>query len=79
ISRRKKRIMDADEIQKICDVTLKIVLKEVEKINLDVNHGYADPALSKDDAEFMRFYEEYIQERLRHQDQMRRWESYVNG
>ncbi|GJT54607.1 hypothetical protein Tco_0989661 [Tanacetum coccineum] len=37
-----------------------------------------DPALSNDDAEFMRFYEEYIQECLRHRDQMRRWESYVN-
>ncbi|GJU94628.1 hypothetical protein Tco_1319384 [Tanacetum coccineum] len=35
--------------------------------------------LSKEDAEYMMFYEEYIQERLRHRDQMRCWESYVNG
>ncbi|GJY89655.1 hypothetical protein Tco_0504851 [Tanacetum coccineum] len=38
-----------------------------------------DPDLSKDDSKHMMFYEEYIQERLRHRDQMRRWESYVNG
>ncbi|GJV77330.1 hypothetical protein Tco_1508914 [Tanacetum coccineum] len=55
------------------------VLEKVKKINLDVKHGYADLALSKDDAEFMMFYEEYIQERLRHRDQMRCWVSYVNG
>ncbi|GJS57161.1 hypothetical protein Tco_0651945 [Tanacetum coccineum] len=48
-------------------------------INLDVKHGYADLDLSKDDSKHMMFYEEYIQERLRHRDQMRRWESYVNG
>ncbi|GJT75314.1 hypothetical protein Tco_1042039 [Tanacetum coccineum] len=43
------------------------------------NSKKEDPALSNDDAEFVRFYEEYIRERLRHRDQMRRWESYVNG
>ncbi|GJR09956.1 hypothetical protein Tco_0792608 [Tanacetum coccineum] len=37
------------------------------------------PALSKYDAKFMMFSEKYIQEHLRHQDQMRRWESYMNG
>ncbi|GKA32007.1 hypothetical protein Tco_0718374, partial [Tanacetum coccineum] len=36
-----------------------------------------DPDLSKEDVEYMMFYEDYIQERLRHRDQMRRWESYV--
>ncbi|GKF64399.1 hypothetical protein Tco_0187847 [Tanacetum coccineum] len=78
-NKNEKRIMDIDEIKKFCDATLKRILKEVKKINLDVKHGYADPTLSKDDAEFMVFYEEYIKERLRHRDQMRRWESYVNG
>ncbi|GJX75438.1 hypothetical protein Tco_0314033 [Tanacetum coccineum] len=78
-SKKEKRIMDIDEIPKFCDVTLKRVLKEMKKINLDVKHGYVDPSLSKDDAKFMVFNEKYIEERLRHRDQMRRWESYANG
>ncbi|GJW44724.1 hypothetical protein Tco_0073523 [Tanacetum coccineum] len=78
-SKKEKRIMDIDEIQKFCDVTLKRVLKEMKKINLDVKHGYVDPTFSKDDAKFKVFNEKYIEERLRHRDQMRRWESYVNG
>nr|GEV90725.1 hypothetical protein [Tanacetum cinerariifolium] len=71
-NKKKKSIMDIDEIQKFRDATLKRILKEVKKINLDVKHGYAYPTLSKDDAEFRVFYEEYIKERLRNQDQMRR-------
>ncbi|GJQ93615.1 hypothetical protein Tco_0004754 [Tanacetum coccineum] len=55
------------------------ILEKVKKFNLDVKHGYADPYLSKEDAEYMMFYEEYIKDLLRHRDQMRRWESYVNG
>ncbi|GJX62300.1 hypothetical protein Tco_0295200 [Tanacetum coccineum] len=78
-SKKEKRIVDIDEIPKFCDATLKRVFKEVKKINLDVKHGYVNPPLSKDDAKFMMFYEEYIQKRLRHRDQMRRWENYVNG
>nr|GEU82369.1 UBN2 domain-containing protein [Tanacetum cinerariifolium] len=38
----------------------------------DVKHGYSDPNLSKEDAEYMMFYEEYIQECLKHRDQVRR-------
>ncbi|GJR79039.1 hypothetical protein Tco_1530748 [Tanacetum coccineum] len=78
-SKKEKRIMDIDEIPKFCDATLKKVLKNVKKINLDVKHGYADPTPSKDDAEYMVFYERYIEEHVRHRDQMRRGESYVNG
>nr|GEW82738.1 hypothetical protein [Tanacetum cinerariifolium] len=76
--KKQKRIMDIDEIPKLFDAILKRVSKEVKKINLDVKHGYANLHLSYQDAQFMRFYEEYIQERLRHQYQMRRWESFVN-
>ncbi|GKB46967.1 hypothetical protein Tco_0897720 [Tanacetum coccineum] len=78
-SKKEKRIMDINEIPKFCDATLKRFLKEVKKIKLDVKHGYADPTLSKDDAEYMVFYEKYIKERLRPQNQMRCWESCVNG
>ncbi|GJT46667.1 hypothetical protein Tco_0955382 [Tanacetum coccineum] len=74
-----KRIMIVDEIPKFCNVMLKRVLKEVKKINLNVKHGYANPPLNKEDAEFMVLYKEYILECLRHQDPMRCWDSYVNG
>ncbi|GJX47152.1 DNA helicase [Tanacetum coccineum] len=69
---KEKKIMHIDEIPQFCYATLKRVLEKVKKINLNVKHGYANPALSNDDAEFMRFYEEYIHECLRHRDQMRR-------
>nr|GFA29467.1 reverse transcriptase domain-containing protein [Tanacetum cinerariifolium] len=70
-SKKEKRIMDIDEILKFCDATSKRVLEKVKKINLDVKHGYANPALSKEDAYLMVFIEEYIQYRLKHRDQMR--------
>ncbi|GJX36724.1 hypothetical protein Tco_0248281 [Tanacetum coccineum] len=71
-SKQKKRVMDIKEIPKFCDVTLKRVLEKVKKFNLNVKHGYADPDIRNEDAKYMRFYEEYIIDRLRHQDQMRR-------
>ncbi|GJW45002.1 hypothetical protein Tco_0073801 [Tanacetum coccineum] len=74
-SKQEKRVMIIKEIPKFCNVTLKRVLEKIKKFNFDVKHGYADLDLSKEDSEYMMFYKEYIQERLRH----RRWESYVNG
>ncbi|GJS95350.1 hypothetical protein Tco_0802318 [Tanacetum coccineum] len=59
-SKKEKSIMDINEIQKFCDATLKRVLEKVKKFNLDVKHGYTNPYLSKDNAEHMMFYEEYI-------------------
>ncbi|GKA44791.1 hypothetical protein Tco_0737587 [Tanacetum coccineum] len=55
------------------------VLEMVKKFNMDVMHGYANPSLNDVDAEYMEFYEEYIEDCLKHRDQMRCWESYVNG
>ncbi|GJR96997.1 hypothetical protein Tco_0269171 [Tanacetum coccineum] len=78
-SKKEKRIMDIDEILNFCDAALKRILEKVKKINLEVKYGYADPYLSDNNAEHLRFYEEYIEERLRHQDQMRRYKSFVNG
>ncbi|GJS10565.1 hypothetical protein Tco_0367361 [Tanacetum coccineum] len=78
-SKNERRVMDINEIPKFCDAALKRVLENVKKINLDVKHGYKDPPLSKEDAKLMKFYEEHIQEWLKHRDQMKRWESYVNG
>ncbi|GJU65865.1 hypothetical protein Tco_1247700 [Tanacetum coccineum] len=41
--------------------------------NKDVKYGYADPSPSDTDAEHLQFYEEDIEDRLKHRDQMRRW------
>nr|GEV36939.1 hypothetical protein [Tanacetum cinerariifolium] len=70
--KHEKRVMIIKEIPKFCDATLKRVLEKVKKFNLYVKHSYANPDPSDQDAEYMKFYEEYIQERLRHQDKMRR-------
>ncbi|GKA83689.1 hypothetical protein Tco_0805284 [Tanacetum coccineum] len=45
----------------------------------DVKHGYMTPSLSKEDVEYLQLFEEEIEERLKHHDEMRRWEMYVNG
>nr|GEU57412.1 hypothetical protein [Tanacetum cinerariifolium] len=37
----------------------------------DVKHGYVTPSLSKEDSEYLRLFEEEIEERLKHRDQMR--------
>ncbi|GKF91354.1 hypothetical protein Tco_0275055, partial [Tanacetum coccineum] len=34
--------------------------------------------LNKEDVEYLQLFEEEIEERLKHRDQMRRWEMYVN-
>ncbi|GJR00709.1 hypothetical protein Tco_0523693 [Tanacetum coccineum] len=49
----------------------------MKKFNKDVKYGYADPSLSDADAKYMEFCKEYIDDRLKHHDQMRRWEMYV--
>ncbi|GJR19364.1 zinc finger, CCHC-type containing protein [Tanacetum coccineum] len=71
-NKKEKRVMEIKEIPKFCDATLRRVLKLVEKKNKDVKHGYEDSKLSDNDVEYLRFYEEYIKDRLMHQDQMRR-------
>ncbi|GKF34785.1 hypothetical protein Tco_0107985, partial [Tanacetum coccineum] len=70
-SKKEKRVIVIKEILKFCDATLKRVLERVKKFNLDVKHGYADPNLSDEDVEYMEFYDMYIKECLRHQDEMR--------
>ncbi|GKE22378.1 hypothetical protein Tco_1433890, partial [Tanacetum coccineum] len=35
--------------------------------------------LTKDEAEYLKLFEEEIEERLKHRRQMRRWEMFVNG
>ncbi|GKA05537.1 hypothetical protein Tco_0684657 [Tanacetum coccineum] len=78
-NKKEKRVMILKEVPKFCDATLKMVLEMLKKYNKDVKYGYADPSPSDADARYLQFYEEYIKERLKNHDQIRRWEIYVNG
>ncbi|GJX50721.1 hypothetical protein Tco_0277566 [Tanacetum coccineum] len=42
-------------------------------------HGYVTLSISKEVVEYLQLFEEEIEERLKHRDQMRRWEMYMNG
>ncbi|GJS38556.1 hypothetical protein Tco_0563599 [Tanacetum coccineum] len=77
-NKKEKRVMIIKEIPKFCNATLIRFLELVEKMNMDVKKGYADLKLSDNDAEYLRFNKEYIKDRLRHRDQMRCWDMYVN-
>ncbi|GJR77240.1 hypothetical protein Tco_0089605 [Tanacetum coccineum] len=55
-----------------------LVLEGLKSYNNDVKHRYLTPSLSKEDVEYLQLFEEEIEERLKHRDQMRRWEIYVN-
>nr|GEV39995.1 uncharacterized mitochondrial protein AtMg00810-like [Tanacetum cinerariifolium] len=70
--KKQKRVMILKEIIKFCDATLKRVLEMVKKYNKDVRYRYANPSPTDADAEYLEFYEEYIADRLKHHDQMRR-------
>ncbi|GKE30947.1 hypothetical protein Tco_1450269 [Tanacetum coccineum] len=78
-NKKEKRVMRHQAIHKLCDATLKRVLEGLKRYNNDVKHGYVTLILSKEDAEYVQLFEEEIEERLKHHDQMRQWEMYVNG
>ncbi|GJW00167.1 hypothetical protein Tco_1555418 [Tanacetum coccineum] len=78
-SKKEKRAMRHQEIHKFCDATLKRVLEGLKNYNNNVKHGYVTSSLSKEDDEYLQLFEEEIEERLKHHNQMRRWEMYVNG
>ncbi|GJZ49736.1 hypothetical protein Tco_0603926 [Tanacetum coccineum] len=77
-SKKENRVMRHQEVHKFCDATLKRVLKGLKSYNNNIKHGYVTPSLSKEDVECLQLFEEDIEERLKHHDQMRRWEMYVN-
>ncbi|GJS46054.1 hypothetical protein Tco_0596175 [Tanacetum coccineum] len=70
--KKEKRVMRHQEIHKFCDATLKRVLEGLKSYNNDVKHGYVTPSLDKEDVEYLQLFEEEIEERLKHRDQMRR-------
>ncbi|GJY08851.1 hypothetical protein Tco_0377036 [Tanacetum coccineum] len=77
-SKKEKRVMRHQEIHKFCDATLKRVLEGLKSYNNNVKYGYVTSSLSKEDVEYLQLFDEEIEERLKRQDQMRRWEMYVN-
>ncbi|GKA69285.1 reverse transcriptase domain-containing protein [Tanacetum coccineum] len=70
-SKKEKRVVRHQKVHKFCDATLKRVLEGLKSYNNDVKHGYITPSLSKDDVEYLQLFEEEIEERLKHHDQMR--------
>nr|GEV79143.1 putative reverse transcriptase domain-containing protein [Tanacetum cinerariifolium] len=78
-SKKEKRVIILKEIPKFYDATLKRVLEMVKKFNKDIKYGYVSPSPTDADAEYLELYEEYIKNDVKHCDQMRHWEMYVNG
>nr|GEW81344.1 zinc knuckle CX2CX4HX4C [Tanacetum cinerariifolium] len=74
----KKQQERHQEIHKFCDATLKRVLEGLKSYNNYMKHGYVTPSLSKEDVQYLQIFEEEIIERLKHHDQMRRWEIPLN-
>ncbi|GJW80549.1 reverse transcriptase domain-containing protein [Tanacetum coccineum] len=66
------------EIVKFCDATLEKVLKEVELKIFLFEPWKKEPLLGELDLDIFRAFEREITKRLRHREQMRKWESFVN-
>ncbi|GKE29001.1 hypothetical protein Tco_1444385 [Tanacetum coccineum] len=79
IARKKKRVMRHSEIHKFCDAMLNRVLEGLKSYNNDVKYGYVQRELTNDEVEYLKLFEEEIEVRLKHRNQMRRWEMYANG
>ncbi|GJV80770.1 hypothetical protein Tco_1516640 [Tanacetum coccineum] len=74
-----KWVMYLVEIVKFCDATLEKVLNEV-KLRIFQNQFWKKlPQLGELDLDIMRAFEREISKYLSHRQQMRRWESFVNG
>ncbi|GJU25863.1 hypothetical protein Tco_1164484 [Tanacetum coccineum] len=76
-SKKEKRVMRHSEIHKFCDATLNRVLEGLKSYNNDVKYGYVQKDLTKDETEYLKLFEEEIEERLKHRRQMRRWEMVI--
>ncbi|GJR15948.1 hypothetical protein Tco_0798600 [Tanacetum coccineum] len=79
MSKDEKRVMYLEEIVKFCDATLEKVLNEVKLIMFESKFLKKPPLLGELDQDIMKAYEREISKRLSHQQQMPRWESFVNG
>ncbi|GJT72325.1 hypothetical protein Tco_1031611 [Tanacetum coccineum] len=71
-SKKEKRVMRHSEIHKFCDAMLNRVLEGLKSYNNDVKYEYVQKDLTKDETEYLKLFEEEIEEGLKHQRQMRR-------
>ncbi|GJX21723.1 hypothetical protein Tco_0226168 [Tanacetum coccineum] len=78
-SKKEKWVMRHTKIHKFCDAALNRVLEGLKSYNNDVKYGYVQKDLTKDETEYLKLFEEEIEERLKHRRQVRRCEMYVNG
>ncbi|GKC60215.1 hypothetical protein Tco_1087813, partial [Tanacetum coccineum] len=78
-SKKEKRVMYLVEIVKFCDAILEKVLKEVKLKIFQSEPWKKPPLLGELDHDIMRAFEREITKRPSHREQMRRWESFVNG
>ncbi|GKD21232.1 hypothetical protein Tco_1222935 [Tanacetum coccineum] len=76
-STKEKRAIRHSEIYKFCDAMIIRVLEGLKSYNNDVKYGYVQKDLTKDETEYLKLFEEEIEERLKHRRQMRRWEMYI--
>ncbi|GJZ17925.1 hypothetical protein Tco_0554048 [Tanacetum coccineum] len=76
--KKKKRVIRHSEIHNFCDATLNKVLEGLKSYNNDIKYGYVQKDLTKEEAEYLKLFEEEIEEILKHRGQMRRWEMFVN-
>ncbi|GJY09629.1 hypothetical protein Tco_0377814 [Tanacetum coccineum] len=70
-SKKEKRAMRHQEIYKFCE-HIKKSLEGLKSYNNILKHGYVTSSLSKEDEEYLQNFEEEIEERLKHHNQMRR-------
>nr|GEX24842.1 hypothetical protein [Tanacetum cinerariifolium] len=78
-NKEEKRVMDLVEIVKFYDATLERVLKEVKLKIFETEFMKKAPLLGDFDLKIIKTYEREIMKRLRHREQMRRWELFMNG
>ncbi|GJX78703.1 hypothetical protein Tco_0326852 [Tanacetum coccineum] len=78
-SKKDKRVMRYSEIHKFCDATPMRVLEGLKSYNNDVKYGYVQKEFTSDEVEYLKLFEKEIKVRLKYRNQMRRWETYVNG
>ncbi|GKC11645.1 hypothetical protein Tco_1008427 [Tanacetum coccineum] len=57
-SKKEKRVMRHSEIHKFCDATLNRVLEVLKSYNNDIKYGYVQKDLTKDEAEYLKLFEE---------------------
>ncbi|GJT99975.1 putative reverse transcriptase domain-containing protein [Tanacetum coccineum] len=65
-SKKEKWVMRHSEIHKFCDPTLNRVLEGLKSYNNDVKYGYVQKDHTKEEAEYLKLFEEEIEERLKH-------------